>query len=152
GAHAAAANAVLINPANNVAYSTGDDGTLKFWQLPLASPRPLPAHADAVTALALSADGKQVLTASAAKTVRVSTFENGQQVPQLTGPTAAVTAAAQAPNGSLIAAGTADHQLFFWNAADGKLVSQGLAHNGPVTGVAFHPGSSQLLTAGGDGL
>src|SRR5262249_62174994 len=55
-------------------------------------------------------------------------------------------------NGATIGAGTADSRIFLWNAGDAKLISQQVAHNGPVTGLAFHPQNTQLLTGGGDGL
>ncbi|HXG12116.1 MAG TPA: PQQ-binding-like beta-propeller repeat protein [Gemmataceae bacterium] len=163
GAHAAPVNAVLIHPNNNAVYSAAEDGTLNFWTLPLAPQRSLPSHADAVTRVVLSADGSQVFTASADKTIRICTFANGQQVRQLTVPPpsegeqekgegAAVTSLAVAPGGAVIAAGTADQRLVLWNTADGKVLHQAVVHAGPVTGVAFHPQSKQLLTAGGDGL
>jgi WD40 repeat protein len=149
-AHAGSVNGVVILPNNTVAATAGADGLLKFWQLPLAPSRALTPHADAVTALTLSPDGNQIVTASADKTVRVSTFADGKQVRQLTGPAAPVRAVAVSP--ALIAGGTADQRLFLWNAADGKIVSQQIAHAGPVTGVALHPQNTQLVTAGGDGL
>src|SRR5262249_18530848 len=121
---------------------------------PVTAPRALPPHTDAVTALSLSADGNTVLSASADKTVRVSTFANGQQVRQLIGPNAAVNAVALAPSGALVAGGTADNRLVVWHAASpaGKPVAQYVAPGGPVNAVSFHPQSTQLLTGGGDGL
>src|SRR5207244_93396 len=71
GAHGGPASAVVINPNNAAAYSAGEDGTVKFWQLPPQVPKPLPAAGDAVTAVALSADGNTVVAASADKSVRV---------------------------------------------------------------------------------
>src|SRR5207245_8252090 len=97
-------------------------GTLKFWQLPVQPPRALPAHADAVTVVALSSDGSQVLTASADKTARVTNFANGQQLRAMTGPTAAVTSAALAGNG-LAVGGAANGQLTHWEPG-GKTLSQ----------------------------
>jgi WD40 repeat protein len=150
GAHSAPTTAVIVHPNNAAAYSAAEDGTLKFWQVPTPAPRALPAHADAVTVVALSADGNQVLTASADKTVRISNFANGQQIRAQAGPGAAVASAALAANG-LSAAGAADGRLHLW-AADGKELAQMPAHAGAVTGVAFHPQSTQLLSAGADGL
>ena len=51
----------------------------------------------------------------------------------------------------MAAGGAADGRLHLW-AADGKAVDAVTAHTGAVTGVAFHPQSSQLLTSGADGL
>jgi WD40 repeat protein len=152
GAHATAANAVVISPNNAVAYSAGADGTLKVWQIaPMPAPRQLPAHGDEVTALALAPNGNEVLTGGADKVVRLSNFGNGQQVRLFPGATAAVRSVAYAPNGATIAAGTADHRLLLWNNA-GKLFGSSVAHGGAVNGIAFHPQSTQLVTAGGDGL
>ena len=150
GAHRGAANAVLFHSTDTYAASVGEDGLLKFWQLPLAAERKLPPHGDAVTALMLSADGNQIFSASADKTIRASAFATGQTTKSFAGPAAAVTALAA--SGTLVAGGTADHRLFLWNAADGKVISQGIAHQGAVTGIAFHPQGTQLLTSSADGL
>src|SRR5262249_24576879 len=84
----------------------------------------------------------------------LSTFANGQQVRALSGAPAAVRAIALAPNGALAAGGTVDNHLILWNPADGKVVGQGIAHNGPVNSLAFHPvpQTAQPLTAGRHGL
>src|SRR5439155_21988650 len=108
-------------------------------------------HGDAVTAVALSADGSQVLTGGADRLVRVSTFANGQQQRQLAGPAAAVACVAPSGNGQLVAGGTQDGRLFVWTA-DGKALVGTLAHAGAVTGVSFNPGGGQVLTSGRDGL
>lgn len=151
GAHASGVNAVAINPNNTQAYSVGDDGLLKFWQVPPPPSRAL-AGADGTLALTLSPDGSQVLAAGTDKSVRGYVFANGQANRQLTGPAAAVSAVAMSASGALIAGGTADSRLFIWNAADNKVISQTIAHGGPVTGVSFLPNNAQLLTSGSDGL
>src|SRR5262249_22364749 len=132
GAHTSGASAVLIHPNNTVAYSAGDDGLLKFWQVPPPAARGIPGHTDSVTAVApVSPDGSQVLSAGADKTVRVAAFGNGQPVRQFTGPTAPVRSLAVNGNNTLAAAGTDDGRLLLWNAADGKLLGQHVAHAGP---------------------
>jgi WD40 repeat protein len=150
GAHTAPATSVAIHPNNAAMYSVSEDGALKFWQLPVQPPRALPAHTEAVTVVALSPDGNQVLTASADKTARLINFPNGQQLRAMTGPATPITSAALAGNG-MAAGGSADGKLTLW-AADGKTISQAPAHAGAVAGVAFHPQSTQLLTGGADGL
>jgi WD40 repeat protein len=152
GAHAAPITAVAINPNNAAVYTAGADGLLKFWAVPPVASRGLAAaHGDAVTTVGLSADGNTIVSGSADKTVRLSAFANGQAAKTFTAP-ATVNTAALAPNGAVVAAGTANNRLVLFNVADGKTISDVAAHGGPVTGVAFHPQSTQLLTAGGDGL
>src|SRR5262249_1162657 len=150
GAHSGPAHAVQFNPAGTILATSGDDGTVKFWQLPVPADRVLPPQGDAITALTLSADGAQVFAGGADKLIRQIGFAKGDIVRQFPGATGAITSLAVAP--TAIAAGTTDQRLLLWNAADGKLISQGIAHQGPVTGVAFHPQGTQLLTGGGDGL
>ncbi|HEV3203937.1 MAG TPA: WD40 repeat domain-containing protein [Gemmataceae bacterium] len=148
-AHSAKVTGVVLNPNNNAAYSVSEDGALKFWQLPIAPSRSLPPHGDAVTALVLSSDGNQIASASADKTVRISNFADGKQLVQSSPASAGVLTAALSP--ALIAGGTADNRLILWNAKDGKVVDQILAHWGPITGLAFHPQNTQLVTSSKDG-
>ncbi len=54
---------MAFSPNGNMAYSAGEDGLLKFWTLPPTPARALAApHDGAVAAVALSADGNQILS------------------------------------------------------------------------------------------
>src|SRR5205823_4677537 len=141
-----------FNGNNAAAYSVGDDGLLKFWTVPPVATKPLPPHTGSILSMALSADGNQVVTGGADKTVRQS-LTAGKDLKTLTGPTGDVTSVALHPQNTLIAAGSADSKVYLWNAADGKApVNPVLAHGGAVTAVGFNPQGNQLLTAGADGL
>jgi WD40 repeat protein len=143
GAHAAEVRGLAFNPNNSAVYSTDADGSLKFWALPPAASKALGApHGDAVNALALSADGNQVVSASADKSVRLANTANGQLIREFKG-AAGVESVALPPNGALLAAGTADQRLLVWQTKDGQALAN-VAQ--AVTGLAFHPGSNQLLT------
>src|SRR5262249_19731263 len=152
GAHTGSVTSVALAPGNNAAYTGGADGTLKVWTVPPLAARPLaPPHGDTLTQITLPAANAPRASPSADKTVRLSTFANGAQVKAFAGPAAAVNSAALSPDAKLVAGGTADNRLFLWNNADAKVLSQVIAHAGPVTGVAFHPSNTQLLTSSGDG-
>jgi WD40 repeat protein len=149
GAHAGEVRGLAVNPNNSAVYSAGADGTLKFWTLPPAASKTLgPAHGGAVTALALSNDGNSLVSASADKSLRLVNAMNGQLIRDFKGANAAIESAALSPNGALMAAGTADKRLLVWQAGDGKLLANVPSE---AKGMAFHPGSNQLLTGGGDG-
>src|SRR5262249_30981075 len=135
GAHSGPANAVVV--AGALIATAGDDGTVKFWQVPVVVDRPLPPHADAVTALTLSADGTQVLTGGADKIVKQVKLDKGQPIRDYPGATGAIAALSLSAKGDVLAAGTADQRLLLWNTADGKLLSQGIVHQGAVSGVSF---------------
>src|SRR5207302_1785832 len=149
GAHASAVNALVFSPGSDRLYTAAEDGTLKFWQLPVTAPRLLPPHE--VTALALSQDSQVIVTGSVDKSVRLLNFDNGQLMRQMTGPARALSAVAVSPNRAVAAGGGADGRLFVWNTGDGKLLYQYSAHKGPVTALSFSPQSNQLLTGGSDG-
>lgn len=148
GAHGSAVAGVAMSPSNNQAFTVGEDGLVKFWQFPVPADRPLPAHTDAITTLALAADGNSVLTGGADKALKLSNVGNGQLMRDFAGAPAAVTAAAFLPNG-VVAAGTADGQLVLWSG-DGKVTATLPAHAGAVTGIGLT--GNTLVTAGKDGV
>jgi WD40 repeat protein len=149
-AHSGPINGLALHPSAPLAFTVGEDGLLKFWQVPSPSARQLHAQADRVTALAVSADGNLVASAGADKSVRLTNFADGKPIRELAGASAALQSMSLSP--ALVAAGTTDGKVVLWNLADGKLVREIPAHAGAVSGVALHPQNSQLLTAGADGL
>jgi WD40 repeat protein len=151
GAHGSAVTGVAVSPNNNQVYTIGEDGLWKSWQFPVPVSRPLPAHADAINVLALSADGNSALTGGADKAVKLSGVANGQLIREFSGATAAVTSVAHWPNGTAVAAGTADGKVFLWTA-DGKPAGTLTAHAGPVTGIAVNANGNGFVTVGADGL
>jgi WD40 repeat protein len=151
GAHGGAVRQIAVHPSGTSAFSVGDDGLLKFWTLPPVATRTLAGSPGDVNALALSADGNQVLTAGADKVVRGYTFASGALSRTLAGAADALTSVSMLPNGSLTAAGASRGQWVLWDAKDNKLLAQPLAHSdGPVE-VALQPQGSQLLSGGADG-
>ena len=140
---------MLFHDTDTYVASVGDDGLLKFCDAPdcresLAAPRRCRHGVDAVA-------GRQpnLLRQRGQDRPRqcVRHRSNHKAIHRTRG-----TVTALAASGTLIAGGTADQRLFLWNAANGKLFSQGIAHQGFVTGAAFHPQGTQLVTACADGL
>jgi WD40 repeat protein len=152
GAHRGPVQQVALHPNGVAAYSVGDDGLLKFWTVPPVAARALAGHTGDILTMALSADGTQVLTGGADKTIRGFTFANGANNRQLTGAASSVTAVGMNAAATLIAGGTQNGDLHLWTAADNKPLVQFLAHAGTLTSLSFHPQGTQLLTGGEDGL
>jgi WD40 repeat protein len=132
-------------------WTAGEDGAIKFWQLPPVAPRALAGHTDSVRTLAISTDGNNVVTGSLDKNVRVFNIDNGQLGRTLaaTQPVMAV-ASMGAGNNAVTFAGTASGQLLAWGP-DGKPLYQGVAHTGEITGLAVSPSGTQLVSVGADG-
>ncbi len=149
GAHTTEVRGLAVSPNNNAVYSAGADGSLKFWTLPPVASKTLGrSNGDAVTSLALSGDGNAFVSGCADKSVRLANATNDQVIREFKGANAGIESVALSPNGALIAAGTADKRMLIWQANDGRLLANA---PGPVTGLAFHPNSNQLLTGGSDG-
>ncbi len=153
GAHLGGVNAVVFNPNNTTTYTVGDDGFLKFWQLP---PPPLAktlaGHAAPIRALAMTVDNTNFYTGGEDRTVRQFALAGVKETRSLVGPmTGAISSIATHPANLLIAAGTSDSRVWLWNNADGKVLTNWLAHAGAVNSMQILTGA-QLMTTGGDGL
>ncbi len=150
GAHPGPVTAVQFASNGSTVYTASMDGMVKAWQFPAVAPRPIP-HPETVRAVAYAPDGNAMVTACLDKNVRVFNGDGTQTLRTLPAPNPANSAAISGSAGNaLTAAGTTTGQLLIWSN-DGKLVFQGPAHAGELTGMAFHPNGSQLATVGADG-
>jgi WD40 repeat protein/tRNA A-37 threonylcarbamoyl transferase component Bud32 len=104
-------------------------------------------HADAVHSIAVSPDGKTLITACADKTCRI--WDVGTQSPR--GPILQhpqpINAVALSPDGSIIVTGGDDCQARRWDAATGRFLTPPLEHDEPITSVAFSPNGKIIATA-----
>lgn len=152
--HTKPVTAIVAHPPGGigaVVFTAGEDGVLKFWQLPTA-PRELPAHAAGLRALVITVDGRTACAAGTDGTVAVVNTTDGKVVRTLTGPTAAVNALAMSAGATTLAGGTADGQLWVWDPIVGKPLWHVAAHEKSTNATAIHPGTPQILSAGADGL
>jgi WD40 repeat protein len=100
-------------------------------------------HADAVTAVVMTADGEQLITASLDSTVRIWRIRDGAPVlvRLLAYHTNGVTALALSPNGRYIASGDGMGEVRVWDLAEGRerLQEGASPHNGRITAIGFLP-------------
>lgn len=151
-AHSAAANAVAFSTNSVQAFSAGDDGSLRLWQMPPTPGKPVAvAQQGQITTALLAPDNASVITAGQDKVVRQTQIA-GKETRALTGPTATINSVAVSPNNALLAAAAADQRVWLWNNVNNQPLGSALAHAGPVTAAQFNANSTQLMTAGGDGL
>jgi WD40 repeat protein len=143
---------VAFATGGNLVFTAGDDGAVKYWQLPIAPAKPLAGHADTVRALAMSPDGNFIATGSTDKNVRLFGPDGGNAIRTLPANQAVTAVATAGINGNAITvAGTSTGQILIWGG-DGKLIFQVTAHTGPVTGLALSPSGTQFASAGADGI
>jgi WD40 repeat protein/tRNA A-37 threonylcarbamoyl transferase component Bud32/tetratricopeptide (TPR) repeat protein len=139
---------------------------LAAWHQQLSSLRALLRHRDTVRAVAVSPDGKIIVTGSGAG--RLPPFsDGGGQEPRgearlwdvVTGTAlgpplphaAAVLAVAFSPDGKTLLTGCADGKAQLWDVTTGKPTGFDLTHEKAVYAVAFSPDGKAVLTGCADG-
>ncbi|WP_460208301.1 WD40 repeat domain-containing protein [Scytonema sp. NUACC21] len=104
-------------------------------------------HTHIVRALAISSDGKILVSGSRDKTIKIWQLETGELLCTLNGHRDGVYAIALSPDGKIIASGSADKTIKLWHLETGELLGTFTGHGHTVTAVAF-TSSGELLVSG----
>lgn len=104
-------------------------------------------HSHIVRSLAVSADGKILISGSRDKTIKIWQLETGELIRTLTGHTEGVFAIALSPDGQIIASGSADKTIKLWHVETGELLATFTGHTHTVTALAFTT-SGEILVSG----
>ena len=107
-------------------------------------------HVDTVRSLAVSADGKRVVSGSDDMTVRVWDLATGKQLHCFQGHTGPVGSVAFSPDGKLVASGSEDRTARVWDLATGRPICQFDRASDRVNCVAFSASGKSLLTGSCD--
>jgi len=111
---------------------------------------PLTRHTDEVISVAMSRDGKTLVSGSKDKTIEIWNLNTGKLQTTITGNTDAVSAVAISPNEQILLSGSYDHSIKIWNLQTGKLQTTLDGHTGWVNCLAFSPDGQTLASASGD--
>jgi WD40 repeat protein len=103
-----------------------------------------------VYSIAWSRDGRQLVSGSADRTVRVWNFDNGECVQKLEGHTDEVYAVAFHPDGTCIASASRNAAIALWDTASGKQLLRLKGHTSYVYSLAFSRDGSTLVSGSGD--
>jgi WD40 repeat protein/tRNA A-37 threonylcarbamoyl transferase component Bud32 len=140
---------------NGSAVLIGDAmGFIELWDVKEKRSRQarFQAHPQPIRALALSADGKQALTAGEDDVVILWELEPvRREVRRLTGKTAGVRSLAFGPKPGRAASGGADGVARTWDLETGNELRRFEGHRGPVEALAWSPSGARLATASADG-
>jgi WD40 repeat protein len=136
---------------------TGSYRKIKVWQtlqptggknLKDAQPlHTLMGHSHIVRALAISADGKLLISGSWDQTIKVWQLETGKLIRTLKGHRDRVYAIALSPDEQIIASGSADKTIKLWHLETGELLGTFAGHSNIVTALAF-TASGEMLVSG----
>jgi len=113
----------------------------------------LRGHEGAVRSLAVSPDGRRIVSGSSDGTLRLWDAETGEAlVDPMRGHQGEIFSVAFSPDGNRIASGGSDHTLRVWDPMTGEQIGSPLfGHNGGVYSVTFSPDGRHILSGGGDG-
>jgi hypothetical protein len=108
---------------------------VKVWELESGRLlRSLEGHTDGVWAVAVSPDGRFIVSGSEDRTVKVWELESGRLLRSLEGHTDWVNAVAVSPDGRFIVSGSSDHTVKVWELESGRLLRSLEGHTGWVNG------------------
>lgn len=107
----------------------------------------LMGHSHIVCSLAISADGKILVSGSWDQTIKVWQLETGKLLHTLKGHQDRVYAIALSPDGQIIASGSADKTIKLWHLQTGELLGTFTGHTHIVTALAF-TASGEMLVSG----
>jgi WD40 repeat protein len=154
-------NALFMREENYI-LTAGFEGTARLWRIAneQAFARILP-HSGAVSAVAFSPNGKQVLTGTedSEKTLGEARLWNavtgdplGKPMPQSDGKLGQVMAVAFSPDGKLALTGGNNGEARLWDTATSSLAQQPWHHGNIVAAIAFSPDGSLAAISGQNGV
>ncbi|KIJ50837.1 hypothetical protein M422DRAFT_158740 [Sphaerobolus stellatus SS14] len=105
-------------------------------------------HGDAVWTVALSPDGKHIVSGSWDKTIQIWDTKTGEAVGEpLQGHQESVLTVAFSPDGKHIVSGSSDKTIRIWDAKTGEVVGESFqGHQGSVQGVTFSPDGKRIAS------
>jgi WD40 repeat protein len=115
---------------------------------------PFTDHTDGIRSIAISKDGKKIISGSNDKTVRVWDINNPKGNPNvLIGSTASIRSVACSANDRYIAAGDINGNLIIWDMANKNLPPFILkGHQGSINSIAFDKNNLYLYSSGNDAV
>ncbi len=145
-------NAVALLPGER-AISGGRDRAVNIWDLKGGSRLyNLQNHGRWIEDLAVTPNGKLVISASADNTLIVWDVESGKKLHTLKGHTGSVKTVALTPDGVQAISGSADGTVKIWNLEQGTLLQTLTGHTGGINAVAVTPDGEQVISASLDGF
>ena len=154
--------AVAVTPDGRRIVSGSDDGTIKqVWEAENGTIkvwdaesgrllRTLEGHTDRVKAVAVTPDGRRIVSGSHDKTIKVWDAESGRLLRTLEGHTAWVKAVAVTPDGRRIVSGSDDNTIKVWDAESGRLLRTLEGHTERVNAVAVTPDGQRIVSGSYD--
>ncbi len=151
GADTAPVSGLAFHPTTATLLTAAENGSVKLWSLPIVPERTLAGHTDAVTATAISADAKQLITGGSDASVKIFKSDDGALVRALPDQPGPVTSVGFHDATGMVISGSTTGIVKLWNAADGADRGSLFGHQGAIRDVGINAKGNMLLSAGDDG-
>jgi WD40 repeat protein len=143
-------SAVVVTPDGRHAVGP-DDKTLRVWDLATGETKTtLGRHASEVNALAITPDGRRVISGSADGTLRVWDLATEQTTMTLQSHAGKVNAVAITPDGRHVVSSSYDNTLRIWDLATGETTRTFQGHASSVSAVAVTPDGNRVVSGSRD--
>jgi len=119
----------------------------------LVGPQQLPrahvdgGHLNAITCMAISSDGKHVITGGQDNKIKLWEMATGREIRDFKGHTDVVTSVAFSPDNRQVVSGSRDRTLRTWDVSNGEVVREYTGSESSVTSVVFHPDGTRILSS-----
>jgi WD40 repeat protein len=107
-------------------------------------------HTSLVYSLAISPNGKILISGSEDKTIRLWSLPDGNHIKTLRGHTDAVCCLKMSPNGKILISGSHDKTIRLWSYPDGTFIKTLIGHTDVVNSLAISPDGTILVSGSHD--
>ena len=106
----------------------------------------LKADFQAVSSVAISPDGQNLVSGNQDKTIKIWNLASGKLIRTLEGHSSIVNCVAISADGQTLVSGSLDNTIKIWNLASGKLIRTLEGHSSSVASVAISPDGQTLVS------
>ncbi len=141
---------VAISPDGGLFASSGDR-LIKVWNLATGEEvATLNSHIHRVNVVAISPDGRTLVSGSDDRTIKIWDLETSKLVRTFWGHSDSIQALAISPDGMTLASGSDDQTIKLWDMSQGRLITTLTGHTSWVRSLAISPDGMTLASGSFD--